>query len=831
MPDGASDRRDAAVPPGAGDAPRAGSRADLSAAEPGGAARDRAFSGQGRTAIDGEAPPASKEALQSLNEELGALNGRLQAALEQQRATADDLQNVLCSTDVAMLFLDTELRIRFFTPATRSLFPIVQGDVGRPLADLRPLAGDGLLADDARAVLAHPAPIEREVEAPGGAWFRRRILPYRTHDDRVEGVVITFRDVTRRRHAGEALEGARQQADLANTARSRFLAAASHDLRQPLQTMSLLQGLLGDVVEGEAARGLVARLGDSLGAMSGMLNALLDINQIEAGVVRAELATFPIGDLLGRLRRDFATQAQAQSVRLRVVGCSATVHSDPRLLEQMIRNLLSNALRYTRSGTVLLGCRRRGAVLGVEVWDTGSGIPDAVLRTIFDERRQLDNRAHERSHGLGLGLSIVQRLGALLSHRVRVRSWPGRGSVFAIDVALPPRDARPPHRAGQRVADARVADARAGVILLVEDDPGVREHLELLLAHDGHRALVAADGRAALDLVAAGTLRPDLLLSDYNLPNGMDGLELAATLRTTLGAEIPAIILTGDVSTPTLRAIAGQDCLRLTKPVRVAELARAIQDLLPSGAVPSSLAPSPIAPSPEAPLAPATPAAARPAGANSLAPHVVHVVDDDGAVRHAIRAVLEAAGASVEEFATAEAFLADHRPGGGCLLVDAYMPGMSGLALLERLQADGCALPAIMITGNSDVPVAVAAMKAGALDFIEKPIDAADLVARIARAIEHARDATKLSEWREGAARSIAGLTARQREIMDLVLAGHPSKNIAADLAISQRTVENHRASIMRKTGAGSLPALARLALAAGGSDRGDDPGAAPPGR
>ena len=136
-----------------------------------------------------------------------------------------------------------------------------------------------------------------------------------------------------------------------------------------------------------------------------------------------------------------------------------------------------------------------------------------------------------------------------------------------------------------------------------------------------------------------------------------------------------------------------------------------------------------------------------------------------------------------------------------------------------------------MITGNSDVPVAVAAMKAGALDFIEKPINAADLVARVARAIEHARDATKLSEWREGAARSIAGLTARQREIMDLVLAGHPSKNIAADLAISQRTVENHRASIMRKTGAGSLPALARLALAAGGSDSGDDSGAAPPGR
>ncbi len=750
----------------------------------------------------------SKEELQSLNEELTALNGQLQETLERQRTTANDLQNVLYSTNVATLFLDTSLNIRFFTPATKSLFSVIPSDVGRPLADLNSLAADGDLLTDARMVLQTLAPLDREIEAQSGAWYIRRILPYRTHDSGVEGVVITFTDITERKHVAKALEEAKQQAELANAAKSRFLAAASHDLRQPLQTLALLQGILAKTIDEERGRKLVARLGETLAAMSGMLNTLLDINQIEAGMVRAEKSNFPINDLLDRLRDEFTYHAQSQGLALHAVPCSLPVHSDPRLLEQMIRNLLSNALKYTKMGKVLLGCRRHRGMLSIEVWDTGVGIPAEELQAIFEEYHQIDNPARERSRGLGLGLSIVKRLGNLLDHHVGVRSHHGKGSVFSIDVALSSSGAgEQPQRHRPRPGDGVVeADRRTGTILVIEDEPELRELLELLLKDAGHYVASAPDGIAALELLTRGTLRPDIILADYNLPKGMNGLQVAAKLRERLDREIPVVVLTGDISTGTLRDIALQNCMKLYKPVRLKDLTEVIQRLL---ATPPSAAPLRASQPAVAP-----PHAVVPAG-NGDRP-VIFVVDDDSHVREAIRSVLEGDGRIVEDYATCEAFLEAYRPGReACLLIDAYLPGMSGLELLQRLAEAGHRLPSIMITGNSDVPMAVQAMKAGASDFIEKPIGRDELLAGVERALEESRDATKLAAWREDAANRVAKLTPRQREIMEMILAGHPSKNIAADLGISERTVESHRAAIMKRTGSTSLPALARLALAA----------------
>ena len=232
--------------------------------------------------------------------------------------------------------------------------------------------------------------------------------------------------------------------------------------------------------------------------------------------------------------------------------------------------------------------------------------------------------------------------------------------------------------------------------------------------------------------------------------------------------------------------------MQLNKPVKLDALSQVIQRLLE---------PKPAAQS-----------------ANATGVPTIYIVDDDRFVRDALRELLEADGRHVEDFGDCEAFLAAYRPGGeSCLLIDAYLPGIDGIELLRQLKAAGHHLPAIMITGSSAVPMAVEAMKVGAIDFLEKPVRRAELFASIDRALDLSRDATKLLDWQADAATHINGLTKRQHQVMDMVLAGHPSKNIAADLKISQRTVENHRASIMKKTGAKSLPALARLALAAAG--------------
>ncbi len=741
----------------------------------------------------------SKEELQSLNEELTALNSQLQSSLDHQRLISNDLQNILNSTDVATIFLDTYLNIRLFTPATKLLFNMLPGDVGRPLADLNSLALDQELLSDARSVLQNELVIEREIEAKSGAWYIRRVLPYRKQNSRVDGVVITFSDMTERRHSADALVAAQKQAQLANEAKSRFLAAASHDLRQPLQALTLFQGLLAKAVMGSKAERLVARLDETLTSMRGMLNTLLDINQIEAGVVRADVHEFPINDLLDRLHQEFFYQTDERHIALRVVPSSRVVRSDPVLLEQILRNLLSNALKYTKHGKILLGCRRLGAGVRIEIWDTGIGIPDYELQSIFQEYHQLDNPARESTRGLGLGLSIVERLSKLLGHQVQVRSRVGRGSVFSIaitDTPEPERAARIPDiglpaLAAQPVSPGRQDDK---LILVVEDDRDVRELLDTGLREAGFRVASVADGEEAGQWLAGSDNPPDLLLTDFNLPHEMNGLAVARSLRRAAGAGLPVIVLTGDVSARTLHNIAAENCVHLDKPVKLPVLIAALQRTL----------------------------AMEPRAAPGSLSSVIVIIDDDDVVRGALRSVVEQGGREVEEYGSCEAFLAQFQPGRDMLLlVDEKLPGMSGLQLLQFLGAKRQLPPAIMITGNSDVPMAVAAMKAGATDFIEKPVKGDDLMARIERALDGADDSQKSRRAKAEAALNVASLSPRERQIMDLVLQGQPSKIIAADLGISQRTVEHHRATIMRKTGAKLLPALARLVFASGPNEAG----------
>ena len=338
--------------------------------------------------------------------------------------------------------------------------------------------------------------------------------------------------------------------------------------------------------------------------------------------------------------------AQASGLTLRVMPCGLSIHSDPRLLEQMIRNLLSNALKYTPRGKVLVGCRRRGGQLRIEIWDTGIGIPASELSAIFEEYHQLDNPARQRSHGLGLGLSIVKSLGDLLGHPVRVRSLPGKGSVFSIEV---PRSAdravtKPdvPGIAAEAVAERTTS--RSGSILIIEDDPEIRDHLALYLRDEGFTAATAMDGPAALELAANASGAPDLVLADYNLPGGMNGVEVAQKLREQLRRPIPFIIVTGDISTDALRNIALHDCVQFNKPVKLRELTQAIDKLLAKPIV--------------EPLAVVAAASEAP----SVSGAKIFIVDDDDQVRKALQRRAGGQRPICRGLSDCEAFLKAYKP-------------------------------------------------------------------------------------------------------------------------------------------------------------------------
>jgi two-component system CheB/CheR fusion protein len=454
----------------------------------------------------------SKEELQSLNEELTALNTQLQETLERQRTTASDLQNVLYSTDVATLFLDAGLNIRFFTPATRSLFSILPSDIGRPLADLHSLAADGKLTEDARAVLETATPVEREIEAGSGVFFCRRILPYRAHDNAVEGVVITFDDITERKRAARALEGAKREADLANVAKSRFLAAASHDLRQPLHAAALFAAALARRVEGVEALRLVASIGEATKTMQSMLDALLDVSRLDGGVMEPYPEWFCVEAMLARLKTEYGTAARAKGLRLDMVGCMLWVETDPALFESILRNLISNAVKFTNKGRVLVGARRHDNHVRIEIWDTGAGIPADKIDAAFQEFQRLGGQ-EQRQPGLGLGLAIVRRLADLLDLRLSVRSVVGKGSCFAIE--LPCAVRAPPRRA---VKQSDIEFIGQKTVLVVDDNPLARTALASELADWGCRVVEAGSTAEAGMLLTGGLdALPDLIITDLEL--------------------------------------------------------------------------------------------------------------------------------------------------------------------------------------------------------------------------------------------------------------------------------------------------------------------------
>jgi PAS domain S-box-containing protein len=378
-------------------------------------------------------------------------------------------------------------------------------------------------------------------------------------------------DITQRKRFEEEISRAQRAAERADRTKSIFLAAASHDLRQPLQTLRLLHGALEQQHPDGEGQEIIAGVGHSIDTMASMLSSLLDINRLETGNLRPSRSDFAVNEIFNSVATDLLRPLEEKGLQWRVVPSDLVVRSDKRMLEEMIRNLLSNAIRYTDRGKILLGCRRASDKIRIEVWDTGIGIAGDQLPHIFEEYYCDAERG-----GFGLGLAIVRRLGEILDHSVDVRSTRGKGTGFSIEV--------PRGLAHVRVSESALtsdfdAELFRGTVLVIEDETSVRSALHRMLASRGIGVIGVATVSDAATMIKQEDLCPDLVLCDYNLPGPMNGVESIKSLRAALAWNLPAILMTGDTRSETMEAVASYDVPVLVKPFLAEELIQLINRL------------------------------------------------------------------------------------------------------------------------------------------------------------------------------------------------------------------------------------------------------------
>jgi two-component system, chemotaxis family, CheB/CheR fusion protein len=552
--------------------------------------------------------------------------------------------NMLATADIPVLLVDSTLAIRFMTPAAASLLQLAAADRELSLESLQGVVRDPALLADARLVLRDHDTIERVVAVPSDRWFLRRMAPHRTTAGSCDGLVITLSDITDRERVAKELRSAKQQAEMVSAASMRRLSAVCHDLRQPLNTLGLIGGLLAQSIRDPLVHRLAQLLDDSLQAMSGMLSSAHYACRLSAGSVRPHHSTFSVEQIFARLRREFVYHSGAYGLTLRIASSSLTLRSDPALFEQMLRSMLEQLMK-TSAGKVLVGCRRRSGSVRIEFWRARQG----------PQRRSPS--AETDVAVSSAGSEITKKLAELLGYRLRISLDP-RWPVFAIEIPI-----------------------------------------------DMPQAVEA-------------------------IPNG------------------------APIEMPGQRIMAG----------------------------------------------------------TSASPATVFVVDDDDDVCIALQKILQRPGLTIHAYRSAKEFLASFAPQNqSCLLVDANLEGMQGIQLIQHLNAMGCRPPTIMISGHADVAVAVEAMKSGALDFVEKPFDPPSLQAAVERALTEARNQHEVQTERQEVLMKLGKLSARQQQVLHLMLEGKSSKVIAAQLFMSRRTVESHRANVMKRMSAKSLPELARM--------------------
>jgi Na+/proline symporter/signal transduction histidine kinase len=518
------------------------------------------------------------------------------AAIQYSR---DVLQHALDHAGQAVTVFDRNLRLIAWNHAFRDIFDLPRDliRVGVGLDEIisfnarRGAYGQGdtgqMIAGRLESFIRETEPVRLKLHSRG------IVLDVRSNHLPDGGIVTTYTDITATVTAEEALESANELlerrvrlrteeltevnaelqrakavADEANLSKTRFLAAASHDILQPLNAARLYtSSLVERSVDGPAAE-LARNVDTSLDAVEEILTALLDISRLDAGAMRAEPQTLAIDELFRQLQIEFDPAARARGLELTFVRSGLAVRSDRRLLRRLLQNLISNAIKYTQKGKVLVGCRRRQGKLRIEVRDTGIGIPLAKQKLIFREFQRLDDGARV-ARGLGLGLSIVERIARVLDHKVIVQSRPGRGSAFLVE--LPVAEAPRQMQVSATVPATRQSPLNGLRVICIDNEPAILDGMQTLLANWGCEVTGAASGRAALALVKRGGCAPDVVVADYHLDKG-DGLAAIAALRRRVGPGLRAILLTADRGPEVRDAAQAADVPVLNKPLKPAAL-------------------------------------------------------------------------------------------------------------------------------------------------------------------------------------------------------------------------------------------------------------------
>jgi PAS domain S-box-containing protein len=713
---------------------------------------------------------ASKKELQSLNEELTVVNARLEEKVRELEAANTDFDNLLSSTKLAVIFLDTNFRIRNFTPQATDLFRVIRSDVGRPIADLvHNFTSTDLLAD-AQQVLKTLGTLEREVETQEGRWFVRQMLPYRTRDNRIEGVVVTFHDISRlkqvqhelqiditeRTQFEQALDKARREADSANRSKSEFVANMSHEIRTPMTAILGYADVLAAHLLDEDDLHCVETIRRNGRFLLEIINDILDLSKIEAGRLEINFERIRVDSLVSDILAMMRLRAVEKGLTLEAEFTGRipeTIESDPRRVRQILINLIGNAIKFTDRGSVRLriGFDPNESLVSFEVTDTGIGISEELQARLFRPFTQADASVTRHYEGTGLGLAITRRLAEMLGGQVSVESRLQHGSKFRVTVASGSLQGVP-------LVDAQLVEETSAVapgvpklagcrVLVVDDRSEIRFLAKQLIEKSGASVEIAVDGDDALRTIERSENRNepfDIVLLDMQMPV-KDGYTTARELRAR-GFNKPIIAVTAHAMQGDRQRCLEVGCNDYTpKPLEPRRLLELVAHYYRKSAKPGAasateppmsdrtfeLRPSPsTAPSTERSPAEKLRQPDAPAGTKVSSGRRVLLVDDSPDACMAQSLLLKMRGYEVQSATSGRDALAVYdRFQPDIVLMDLGMPEMSGYDVCRELRGKpGGDQPLfIALSGRGEEEDRTKAREAGFHRYAVKPVDLADL--------------------------------------------------------------------------------------------------------